>query len=278
MLDAYKELTPVIYGENAIRHLIGDKRENGMCFHTHWHDRIELLRVVKGELRLHFGDEQYLVHPGEVVVISPRTIHGGFTGDSGVLYHTIMFDVEKFCNTTIASDKYLQPICSSEIRFQPVTSSPEVLSAVDRLLGLILSGEESNPLFAVGAVYEILGALHQHCVRDEKQEHKADERFREILEYIGRHYTQPISTRDISRKFGYSEAYFCRRFKAITGLNVMKYIQILRLELSQKMLQKTREEIGTIALKCGFSDISFFSNCFKKQFGVSPTAFRDMEP
>lgn len=276
MLDAYKELTPVIYGENAIRHMVFDKKDSGMCFHSHWHDRIELLRVMKGELRLHFGEEQFLVHSGELVIVSPRMIHGGFAGNTGVTYHIIMFDVEKFCNTTIASDKYLRPVCSSEILFAPVTSSPVVISAVDRLLGII-SEEEQNPLFAIGAVYEILGALQQHCVSDENQINKADKRFREILEYIGSHFTEPISTRDISRKFGYSEAYFCRRFKAVTGLNVIKYIQILRLELAQRLLRETDEEIGTVSWKCGFSDISYFSNCFKKQFGITPTAFKEMK-
>ena len=277
MLDAYKELTPVIYGENAIRYLTCDKKEQGMCFHTHWHDRMELLRVTKGILRLHVGEEQLLVHPGEVAVISPRMIHGGFSDEQGVFYHTIMFDVEKFCNDTIASDKYLLPVCRSEIRFQPVSSVPAVISAVDHLLEHILSGEDQSPLFAIGAVYGILGALHQNCILDDAQLHKADERFRAILEYIGSHYTESISVRDISSRFGYNEAYFCRRFKAVTGLNVMKYIQILRLELAQKLLRETREEIGIISWKCGFSDLSYFSNCFRKQFGITPTAFREMK-
>ncbi len=37
MLDAYKELTPVIYGENAVKHLYSERRTPGeLCFAMHW--------------------------------------------------------------------------------------------------------------------------------------------------------------------------------------------------------------------------------------------------
>lgn len=41
MIDGYKELTPVIYGENAIKYLYTEqkKAEGEICFLLHWHDR-----------------------------------------------------------------------------------------------------------------------------------------------------------------------------------------------------------------------------------------------
>ena len=46
MIDGYKELTPVIYGENAIKYLYTEqkKAEGEICFLLHWHDRMELTR------------------------------------------------------------------------------------------------------------------------------------------------------------------------------------------------------------------------------------------
>ena len=43
MIDGYKELTPVIYGENAIKYLYTEqkKAEGEICFLLHWHDRME---------------------------------------------------------------------------------------------------------------------------------------------------------------------------------------------------------------------------------------------
>lgn len=53
MIDGYKELTPVIYGENAIKYLYTEqkKAEGEICFLLHWHDRMELTYVTEGTLR-----------------------------------------------------------------------------------------------------------------------------------------------------------------------------------------------------------------------------------
>ena len=52
MIDGYKELTPVIYGENAIKYLYTEqkKAEGEICFLLHWHDRMELTYVTEGTL------------------------------------------------------------------------------------------------------------------------------------------------------------------------------------------------------------------------------------
>lgn len=278
MLDAYKELTPVVYGENGIKHLHADVLRRSICFVMHWHDRMELLRVIQGQLDLHLGDEHLIVQAGQIAIVAPRMLHAGLSGDSGVIYHTIMFDVEKFYNATSASNKYLQALCKGEIGFVPVTDHPAVLDAADRLIELLTDSKSANPLLAIGTIYEILGSLFQHCSSRSMTASQVSNRFRPILEHINEHYTENISAHSISQYFGYNETYFCRRFKTVTGLTVMKYIQILRMEAAQKMLENTTLDISTIAWKCGYPDVSYFSNCFKKNYGCSPTEFKRRHP
>lgn len=278
MLDAYKELTPVVYGENAIKFLRGKFVEaHRLCFAMHWHDRMELLRVLSGRLVLHLGEAQFNVEAGQVAVFVPGQLHCGFAGEEGVSYHTIMFDVEKFCNATVASDKYLVPIYKYGTSFHAVAEDERITAATDRLVDFLTEEEEKNPLLAVGAVYEIIGYLYQYCGSGTRLIHRPDESFGAILEYINIHYGEKISARDISQKFGYNETYFCRRFRQTTGITLMRYIQALRMERAQKLLKSSKEEIGNIAWQCGFSDISYFSNCFKKHFGFSPSEFRGRE-
>ena len=63
MIDGYKELTPVIYGENAIKYLYTEqkKAEGEICFLLHWHDRMELTYVTEGTLRFVTEGEEFLV-------------------------------------------------------------------------------------------------------------------------------------------------------------------------------------------------------------------------
>lgn len=277
MLDVYKELTPVIYGEHAIKYLLCKRDQGGLCFNMHWHDRMELLQVVSGCLELHLGEERFRVWPGQVGIIGPKRMHCGFAGESGVAYHTIMFNVEKFYNATQATEKYLVPVYENITNFQPVTADQQVVDAVDKMVNLLTIEKEKNALLAIGSVYEIIGLLYQHCKSDTEVIPNADNKFKPILEYMNNNFAEKISAKDICTRFGYNETYFCRRFKAMTGMTVMNYIQILRMEKAQKLLRGSEEDVGNIAWQCGFSDVSYFSNCFKKRFGITPTDFRKKE-
>ena len=275
MLDAYKELTPVVYGENAVKHLYAECETPGkLCFFMHWHDRMELLCVIKGSLELHVEERQFTLREGQIAVFGPQQMHGGFAGSEGVVYHTIMFDVEKFCNGTIAAEKYLVPLCQKKLGFQQNIEDERLRKCVYRLVETLADREEENPLLSVSIIYEMLGILYRYRDQSARVIHRQNKGFGEILEYVNACYTQKISPREISLKFGYNEAYFCRRFREITGLTFTRYIQALRMEHAQKLLQNTKYEIGIVAWECGYEDVSYFSNCFKKHFGYRPTELR----
>ncbi len=272
MLDAYKELVPVVYGESSIKLLCGRIEEAGrMCFGMHWHDRMEINLVLSGSLMFHSDDGHYEVMPGQVAVSAPRKIHGRIAGKEGVEYHTIMFDVEKFCNSTPASDKYLIPILKGEIIFPRVVDDMELRNAAEQLIRTVEDRSAYHPLQAEGKIYEIMGILSCYGVISKKAVSENDKRFHEIVKYVNEHFANKITPKDISLRFGYNETYFCRRFKAVTGLTFTKYVQALRMETAIKLLKEGNEEIRYIAWKCGYEDVSYFSNSFKRHFGFRPS-------
>lgn len=64
------------------------------------------------------------------------------------------------------------------------------------------------------------------------------------------------------------------RVMAITGLNPVAYVLQVRLNYARRMISTTDISLTTIAIKCGFQNLSHFSKAFKQQFGVSPIQFR----
>lgn len=274
MLDAFKELTPVIYGEHSIKDIFLEQEAGKLCFKMHWHDRIELLYVTEGCLKLHLDEYQVTVPAGQVAVISPQMLHCGFAGENGAAFHAIMFPLEEFLNKTAASDKYLVPVTKNVIRFKNVISNSSVTEAVKQLTQTIIAPDANHSLIAVGLIYMIMGHLYQYGIDRTNAFHKTDSKFYQVVDFINEHYTEDISAKSLSQLFGYNETYFCRRFKATTGINLMRYIRILRMELAQKLLCNTDEGITQIAIKCGFTDISYFSHCFKQHTGAAPTEFK----
>ena len=282
MIDGYKELTPVIYGENAIKYLYTEqkKAEGEICFLLHWHDRMELTYVTEGTLRFVTEGEEFLVSAGELAVAGPGQMHGGFAVSEKVCYHTVMFDVERFYNGTAASEKYLRSLGNGELTFVEKIAGKEVSGLLERLVGLLAgrdNGKDSkSSLAAIGTLYEILGCLIEYGRSKSSAKVSPDSGFGQILTYVNHHYTKKLSPAALSAQFGYHEAYFCRRFRELTGITFSEYVRALRMEYAQKLLKESEDEVGTVAWKCGYPDGSYFTREFRKMYGFTPSQFRKM--
>ena len=277
MLNSYKELIPVVYGENAIKYLYGHVSADRMCFGMHWHDRMEINLVISGSMMFYSDEGHFEVRPGQAVISAPRRMHGGIAGNKGVEYHTIMFNVEKFRNLTPASDKYLLPILNGDIIFPRIIEDVNLKTAIEQLIQITERDEDYHPLQAEGKIYDILGILYRYGTVPAKTAIDTDKGFYAILKYINENFTNKITPKSISLQFGYNETYFCRRFKEVTGLTFTKYVQALRMELAIELLKEGKEEIRYIAWKCGYADVSYFSNCFKSHFGFRPSEIYGIE-
>ena len=72
-----------------------------------------------------------------------------------------------------------------------------------------------------------------------------------------------------------SAGYLSTVFKKETGTTVSEYIRLRRMEYASYLLDTTDLQIQTVALHCGIMDVQYFSKLFKRQFGKSPTEYRD---
>ena len=63
-------------------------------------------------------------------------------------------------------------------------------------------------------------------------------------------------------------------FKKEVGETVIKYLIQVRMEQARKLLDHKGLKISEISEKTGYSTVSYFSNVFKKYYGVSPLEYR----
>ncbi len=64
-----------------------------------------------------------------------------------------------------------------------------------------------------------------------------------------------------------------RKIKAITGSTAKEFIRIHRLKTAANLLIQRKRNISEIVYMMGFSTPSYFSKCFKEQYGCSPSEF-----
>ena len=73
---------------------------------------------------------------------------------------------------------------------------------------------------------------------------------------------------------GLSTTQLHRKMKALTGEAPMSFIRKVRLHKAKDLLQNTDLTVAEIAYEVGFTDASYFSRAFGKEFGGSPTDLR----
>ena len=88
-------------------------------------------------------------------------------------------------------------------------------------------------------------------------------------------YHKPFTLAGLAKQHSLSISSLSHRFRAVTGVSVMEYLQSCRMAKAKQMLAETDSSIGGIVEKCGFSDDSNFSRTFKRVNGMSPTDFRN---
>lgn len=274
-LDVYKELSPVLYGQNDVKMLeYTIHQSNKKCFTMHWHNRIEIIVVTKGGLKLFINNEYYILEENETAFVLPEQLHEAYTICENTEYFVLMFDLERFQNSTYASQQYINPIIELNVLFESKSSDSEIYKTTKDIYSLCKENNPCHILSIHSSIFKLLSLMFEKCNPKKIVYSPAEEKFGVVIKYINDNYTEKISTKLLSEKFGYDEAYFCRKFKKITGITAIKYINILRLEYAKQLLNRTTEEISDIAQKCGFTDICYFTQSFHTHFGLSPTAFR----
>ena len=93
-------------------------------------------------------------------------------------------------------------------------------------------------------------------------------------DYIGLHLEDPLDLATLARQAGYTEYYLSSKFKRETGLPPSEYIRRKRLERAAHLLRTTQEDIQKISARLQFSSQSHFSECFRKLYNVTPSAYR----
>lgn len=94
------------------------------------------------------------------------------------------------------------------------------------------------------------------------------------IKYMMENYRKDIRLDDLSMLSFFSRNYFCKLFRDSTGMTVSEYIQKLRIQEACNLLRTTGSSIQEISGIVGYSDIKFFNSIFKRNTGITPTAYR----
>ncbi len=260
-------------------------RGNIICA-PHTHSWIELIYCNAGEMQALIGSREYPLFSGDILVVPSGEVHKIITQTDG-----------RHCNIAV--------------KFAPevISTSMHLLSEYRTLLPFLLPGTQNRLLFhqdeipsgikdAFSAMleefegmkygYEIALKSHLYSIvlwlirRWQESEDASGGPFTtaqieflvSVLDYVAEHYSSNISIEELSKMHYISYSHFSSLFKRMTGQNFIDYLNAVRISAAERLLVTTDMQVTEIALKVGYSDLSYFSRRFSEQNRISPRGYR----
>ena len=106
------------------------------------------------------------------------------------------------------------------------------------------------------------------------QRQHQDDVIQQVQNWLDQHVCDHFALADLARLANLSERQFKRRFKQATQQTPLAYIQLLRVEKAKQALESSRQQIDVISRNCGYEDVRFFRQLFKRHTGLAPSEYR----
>lgn len=121
---------------------------------------------------------------------------------------------------------------------------------------------------------ETLAQIQGALARNKRLGSETQRLARKVMAYIHAHYAEDISREQMASYAGVSERHLARCFVQEAGLSPIDYLNRFRVVQARRLLDEGGMNITEIMNAVGFRDSSYFSRVFRREVGMSPSAYR----
>ena len=241
-------------------------------FGEHIHKELEMTFVVSGEWRVCINGFDFDVFPGDLYIVNPFEKHSGYTLNRGYPKYniTVIADMAYFARVMPAEwQMRVADLTRGTLRFRSVCRGVrEMYGLLDRLHESWTADDAPGIL---SGVYALFGELFGRFVAVEDCEPDPNREFVvRVSDIIGERFREPLSTGAVSAELGYSESYFCRKFRESFGTTFIDRLNSARIAYAKSLSLRDKGSIQAIANECGLPDYVNFSKLFRRYMGMPP--------
>ena len=226
-----------------------------------WNDW-QLLLIISGECIVYHKGCKYHLYPGGVILYAPKEPQKYiFLNECKSLWM-------HFSGTSVQE---ILDSCALQSGVWQLNYDPHITELFFLLIQRF--NHEITYKYTNASVIELLC-----CVSDKV--HNTDTincpvEIQNAVDYLNQNYLNECTIFKLCEISGYSRSQFSLLFKKYMKKTPMEYQRSLRLNSSRELLCSTNLTISEIAFCCGYDDALYFSRIFKKQYGMSPSQYRE---
>ncbi len=208
---------------------------------------------IEGSATLCFGASEIATRAGDILLMSPQNDHSVKVGGEGYHFITVSFSI---------------PAQALPHSLFPVSFLAD--SALSYLFPAMYRAYERKEMGwqieIKSAVYRLLDRLCTDRLRTESE----GEKMKETVAYIKSHYEQKLTLAHLAKVSGYSVPHFKSVFRSEMGCSPIAYLNRFRIGRATDLLRSGMFTVAEAADACGFENVYYFSNAFKKLTGMTP--------
>lgn len=245
----------------------------------HWHQQIEIIRVLEGTFKLMLNGCNHELKAGDVVYIQDGISHGGVPEEC--IYECVVYDIKILQKSEYRTGDFIRRLARHQyyIPADSLDGRSRKFDYTDLLFTALSDSREGYEMETMAALYLMYSDIYRreaYANNDVniKASYAHSAKFKKALDFIETHYAENISLEDMAKSAGMSSKYFCRYFKKMSGKTPTGYLNYYRIERACQQLAEGSVSVTDAALGNGFNDISYFIKTFKKQKGVTPRQYK----
>tara|TARA_R110001583_G_scaffold110608_2_gene259532 strand:- start:1712 stop:2692 length:981 start_codon:yes stop_codon:yes gene_type:complete len=101
-----------------------------------------------------------------------------------------------------------------------------------------------------------------------------DDLVKDVQAWLDEHYSETVTVEALADRFNVSKRTIIRRFNSALDMPPNTYVQSIRIEAAQKLLEETERTVDVVMNDVGYDDASSFRRLFRKKTGLTPTEYR----
>ena len=99
---------------------------------------------------------------------------------------------------------------------------------------------------------------------------------KDIVKLIEENYSDPsFNVEKLVEKSSVGRTVMYNKLKGLTGSSPVDFLRQMRLKIAANLLIDSGYNVSEIGYMTGFNDIKYFSKCFKAQYGVTPSLYKN---
>lgn len=244
----------------------------------HTHDFLEVAVLLGGTVTHLDPSGPHPVAAGTVTVVRPGQWHGYASPDQAVIGNLYLGeellhrelgwlldvgDLSRFLLRGGLSAGRLDPRARAVVR-----------SRLDELSDVRARPGSAAAVQAVGLAIAVLAELARVQLGSAVPTGGFSPAVRRSVLLLGREPQRPWTMAELAGEAGHSVSHLHREFRAQLGLTPMAWLARTRAEVAASLLVQTDRPVAWVGRQVGWPDPNYFSRCFRRAHGMSPTAYR----